>query len=480
MALQRPFAVIADQSARDVVEALRAAGAYPIIEARWADAAAVLKARPPQAVILADGCADRARAAVLEKALEVQAAQEAGLFTPVIARARDDAAQRFADALVIGAKTPPERLIGRLNAVLRVRNLHATVLRRLRTLAARSKQLPELSDADPLDEASVLVAGRGRSYPSLCTAAGGHVGVVGALTVEGAARALKAREIDGMIIGEGFGARVVEALLTVLAEEERFRDLPVAMVGNHAAVIETFAASLPNLERVGGGPQRAIDHLVPYLRLHAFARRFKRMLASLDARGAIDPDSGLLANAVFWRNLNRAIDDADKRGAALSIARFSLPAADRRMSLKGSAPRRPLDAPGRFCLPGDRQIDLHSVRRDRSARGACGDAADRQPTKEGHARHRRQSRPRARGDARNAEAARHDRLADRPHRRGAAQAGVNSPSARHGRACPGHPRLRDGRKDVDARNKCGHNDIAFLYRLQCEQPDRGPPHGCIE
>jgi len=310
MALQGPFAVIADQSARDVVEALRAAGAYPIIEARWADAAAVLKARPPQAVILADGCADRARAAVLEKALEVQAEQEAGLFTPVIARARDDAAQRFADALVIGAKAPPERLIGRLNAALRVRNLHATVLRRMRALAARSKQLPELSDADPLDEASVLVAGRGRSYPSLCTAAGGHVGVV--------------------------GARVVEALLTVLAEEERFRDLPVAMVGNHAAVIETFAASLPNLERVGGGPQRAIDHLVPYLRLHAFARRFKRMLASLDARGAIDPDSGLLANAVFWRNLNRAIDDADKRGAALSIARFSLPAADRRMSLEAA------------------------------------------------------------------------------------------------------------------------------------------------
>ena len=107
MALQGPFAVIADQSARDVVEALRAAGAYPIIEARWADAAAVLKARPPQAVILADGCADRACAAVLEKALEVQAEQEAGLFTPVIARARDDAAQRFADALVIGEAPPP-------------------------------------------------------------------------------------------------------------------------------------------------------------------------------------------------------------------------------------------------------------------------------------------------------------------------------------------------------------------------------------
>src|SRR5262249_24437798 len=158
----------------------------------------------------------------------------------------------------------------------------------------------------PIDEASVLVAGRGRSYPSLCTCASAHVGVVGALTVEGAAQALKAREIDGMIVGDGFGARVVEALLTVLAEKTRFRDLPVAVVGNHAAVIETFAAALPNLERVGGGAERAINYLLPYIRLHAFARRLKRMLASLDANGAIDPDTGLLANAVFWRDLNRA------------------------------------------------------------------------------------------------------------------------------------------------------------------------------
>jgi len=336
MALQGPFAIIANEPAREVVEALRSAGAYPIIETRWADAAAVLQARLPQAVILADGCTDRARAAVLDKVLEAQAEQEAGLFTPVIARARDDAVPHFADALAIAAKAPAERLIGRLTAALRVRTAHATVLRRMRTLATRTKELPQLPDADPLDEASVLIAGRGRSYPSLCAAAGEHVGVVGALTVEGAARVLKSREIDGMIIGEGFGARVVEALLTVLAEEARFRDLPVAVVGNHAAVLETFAAALPNLERVGGGAPNVIGYLLPYIRLHAFARRLKRMLACLDARGAIDPDTGLLAHAVFWRDLNRAVDHAEKRGAALSIARFSLPAADRRSGLEAA------------------------------------------------------------------------------------------------------------------------------------------------
>ena len=95
MALQGPFAVIADHAARDVVEALRAGGAYPIVEARWADAPAALQARPPQAVILAEACPDRARASALAKALakvlSAQAEQDAGLFVLVIARTRDDA-----------------------------------------------------------------------------------------------------------------------------------------------------------------------------------------------------------------------------------------------------------------------------------------------------------------------------------------------------------------------------------------------------
>ena len=44
----------------------------------------------------------------------------------------------------------------------------------------------------------------------------------------------------------------------------------------------------------------------------------------------------MLAHAVFWRDLNRAVDDAEKRGATLSIARFSLPAADRRSGLEAA------------------------------------------------------------------------------------------------------------------------------------------------
>jgi hypothetical protein len=57
------------------------------------------------------------------------------------------------------------------------------------------------------------------------------------------------------------------------------------------------------------------------------------MLKSLDAKGMIDPDTGLLAHEAFWRDLNRAVDDAEKRGVGLSIARFSFERGDRRTGL---------------------------------------------------------------------------------------------------------------------------------------------------
>jgi GGDEF domain-containing protein len=167
----------------------------------------------------------------------------------------------------------------------------------------------------------------------LSVAVGERVGVVGALSVESAARALNARDIDGMVIGDGFAGRVIEAMLTVLAEDARFRDLPVAVLGGQANVVERFAEHLPNLERVTEGLTRLVERILPFVRLHAFGERLKRMLKSLDAKGMIDPETGLLVHEAFWRDLNRAVDDADKRGVGLSIARFSFVRGDRRMSL---------------------------------------------------------------------------------------------------------------------------------------------------
>jgi PleD family two-component response regulator len=84
---------------------------------------------------------------------------------------------------------------------------------------------------------------------------------------------------------------------------------------------------------VAEGPERLVERFLPFVRLHAFGQRLKRMLKSLDAKGMIDPHTGLLAHDAFWRDLNRAVDDAEKRGVGLSIARFSFEHTDGRIGL---------------------------------------------------------------------------------------------------------------------------------------------------
>jgi hypothetical protein len=333
MALQGPFVVVADHPASDVVEALQSAGAFPVIETSWADAAAALASVEPEGLVLAAPCGDPARAKQYAQALDESLFEKSGAFTPVIARTQEDGVAPLPDVLAISAAVAPTRIVQRLGAALRVRTLHNTVLRRVETLIACGESVPELPDSDPLEEATVLVAGRGRSYPDLAVAVGECVGLVGALSIESAARALNARDIDGLVIGDGFAPRIVEALLMALAEDARFRDLPIAMLGGQQDVAEKFYPQLPNLDRVAEGPDLLVARFLPFVRVHAFGERLTRMLKSLDAKGMIDPNTGLLANEVFWRDLNRAVDDAEKRGVGLSIARFSFDNGDRRISL---------------------------------------------------------------------------------------------------------------------------------------------------
>jgi len=51
--------------------------------------------------------------------------------------------------------------------------------------ASMQRQLP---DSDPLNDATVLLIGRGTSYPALSIALGERMGVVGALSIEAAAK----------------------------------------------------------------------------------------------------------------------------------------------------------------------------------------------------------------------------------------------------------------------------------------------------
>ncbi|HTS39934.1 MAG TPA: GGDEF domain-containing protein [Xanthobacteraceae bacterium] len=324
MSLQGPLVVISEKPPVGVHKALTKAGAFPIVETHWADAMAAIDSVQPAAVVIAetesiDGAAAEAFA------LQIKRAQP---FIPVIAQVREDQALPFPGALTIAVDDQAERLAARLAAALRVRDLHAAVLRRLDALASEHASLPALPDSDPLDDATVLVLGRGRSYPTLSVAVGERAGVIGALSMEAAGKCLSAREIDGIVIGDGFGHRIVDAFLIVLAEDARFRNLPVGVLGKGASPNE-----MPNIlhER---DPMRLVERLLPFARLHAYDARLKRMLKSLELKGMLDPDTGLLNEIAFGEDLSRAIDQACERGGGLSIARFSFDRAlDRRISM---------------------------------------------------------------------------------------------------------------------------------------------------
>ena len=237
-------------------------------------------------------------------------------------------------ALAIDAGLPLARLVARLKAALRVRALHTTVLHRIATAIAGGEAVPELPTHDALDDATVLVVGRGALYPALSAAAAERVSTVGAFSAETAATHLDVRDIDGVVVGDGLSPRKVEGFLALLAEEPRLRDMPVALIGEAPA---DFDDILVNIDRVAGDPARLVARLIPAVRLHALETRLKRMLTSLDAGGTVDPQTGLLTHDAFWRDLNQAMAEALDRSLPLALARFSFEGAyEERAGLDGA------------------------------------------------------------------------------------------------------------------------------------------------
>ena len=330
MSLQGPIVVIAGQKNPDLADALAAAGAFPVIESSWSDAADAIARIEPAAVVM-DAPKKPAEAAA---ARAVRAAIDAagGPYVPVVARVADGAMPEILGALPIAADASPDRIVIRLASALRVRTLHAAALRRGDALEGECEDLPVLPASDPLEDATVIVTGRGRTYPALTTAVGEEVGLIGAMSVETAAKFLTARDVDGIVIGEGFNPLTIEAFLTVLAEDTRFRDLPIALLPGLPAAIDQ--SRLPNLEHLGGGPAEIVARILPLVRQHAFEARLQRQLAALEAKGLLDPQTGLFTVAAFLLDLNRAVDDAKSRGNTMTLARFSFPpAVDRRANM---------------------------------------------------------------------------------------------------------------------------------------------------
>jgi hypothetical protein len=324
MALSGPVLVVADE-ANEVCEALTRGGNLPMREAAPADAVTAIGKTKPSAVVLA-GCPPEFARPVAAKLARLD-----GPLVPMLAIAQDSDAPAFANALPIPAEDVPTRLVPRLRAALRVRALHATVLRRAEELAGRG-DAPEFPQHDPLEDATVLVAGRGRGYPALTVAVGERMGLIGALSIETARSYLGARDIDGVVIGDGFNRSVVEEFIEELCADPRWRDLPVIVPRD--SVRDLDPERMPNVDCVSGDPQAVAAHMLPFARLHAFAARLKRMMASLDQKGVLAPDTGLLTSRAFMGELERAAASAANRGAGLSLARLTFDTlANRRASL---------------------------------------------------------------------------------------------------------------------------------------------------
>ena len=81
--------------------------------------------------------------------------------------------------------------------------------------------------------------------------------VIGALSVENAARHLNTRDVDGLIIGDGFGPSTIEAFLTALAADSRFRDLPIGVVAEIEQDIAADEVTLLGADRQH--PQRSVS-----------------------------------------------------------------------------------------------------------------------------------------------------------------------------------------------------------------------------
>jgi hypothetical protein len=328
MSLQGPLIVVAEQSAAELSAALSAAGAFPIVETNWTDAPTAFVSVKPSAVIVADPAPPPSEASA--RMLGLQIATVNGPIVPAAMLVAPGVEPAIANALAVDADQPIQRLIARLQSALRVRVLHATVLRRCDTFAAQGGVLPQWPDGDALDDATVLAVGRGPLYAALAVAMGERVKTVGALSLESAQKHLAAHEFDGLVIGDGFPPRAVDAFLDTLAQNDAFRELPIAVMGQKgeiAAAVDHFNAN----------PALIANRMLPPVRLHAFAARLKRMLASLDAGGVLDPATGLLTRDCFFRELGKAIADASERSQPLSLARFTFEAPlDPRAALDGA------------------------------------------------------------------------------------------------------------------------------------------------
>lgn len=308
MSDQATIVAISNQQPAPFATALADSDIFPVVDTTWADALEAVARVQPAAVIAST---DDLKA--FEKLASKLGARQP--YIPLIGIDPIDTLPGHAIPL-LQEHGGIARLGMRLRNALRIRALHATVLRRL---TADNLHRFTTNAPDPLDDATVMLVGRGGSHAALSVALGERVSVIGALSIEAAAKHLNGRDLDGIVIGDGFTPRVLDAFLTVLAEDARFRSLPVLVT----APVFTQDYDLANLETVTGDADRVTRIALPLVRQHAFDARLNRTLRSIDSDGLIDATTGLLTLEAFDRDLATAVYHTQTRGGGLSAARFT-------------------------------------------------------------------------------------------------------------------------------------------------------------
>jgi hypothetical protein len=313
-----PLLIVADAGRPSFAAALEEAQMFPLVDASFADAAAAVGEVQPAAILIDAPGADEARLAAFSQQIVARKP-----YVPVIAV--EPGGPLPGNALPFAPHGGNfDRLPARLRAALRVRALHTTVLRRL-----DDTRLPEI---EPTRDATVLLIGRGGAYPALSITLGERMGVVGAFSIEAAATHLNSRDIDGIVLGEGFTLRVMHAFLTVMSEDARFRHLPIVLTSNELA--PTY--DLPNLEIIGGEPSLIASNALPLIRQRALEAQLGRAMRALEANGLLDPQTGLLTQSAFDRDFATAVSQTLADGGGLSAARFMFDPQNPRAQLDGA------------------------------------------------------------------------------------------------------------------------------------------------
>jgi len=323
MSQQGPILIIGHNGRPSFAAALDEAGLFPVVDADWSNAVRAASDMQPAAVVADMTGVDLARFAAL--------AQQIGRgkpYLPLIAIEPEGDLPENALPLALSGGNY-DRLIPRLRAALRVRALNATVLRRL---ADEPSGATRLIESDLALHATVLLIGRGGCFPALSVSLGERAGVVGAFSIEAAAQHLANRDIDGIVIAQGFTTRVVDAFLTVLSEDARFRHLPVVLTSDELAP----SYELPNLEIITGAPAHIAANTLPLVRQHALEAQLGRSLSAIEAKGLLDPQTGLLTPAAFERDFASAVSQTLAEGGGLSVARFAFDPDEPRAQFDGA------------------------------------------------------------------------------------------------------------------------------------------------